>query len=166
MAVPHLAAYCTGKFALTAFSDATRAELARENVAVTTVAPGLLRTGSHLNAQFKGKHAAEFAWFSFSNAMPLVSMSAERAALKIIEACRRGQPSLTLTYAARFAIGANALAPNLIGHAMKMANALLPSPTDTSGDRLQPGRNSREKEPRAFTRHLNAASARNNEQPA
>ncbi|MBV9009832.1 MAG: SDR family NAD(P)-dependent oxidoreductase [Verrucomicrobia bacterium] len=164
--VPHLAPYCAGKFALTGFSDAARAELARDNIAVTTVAPGLMRTGSHVNAGFKGDHSAEFAWFSFSNAMPLLSMSAERAARKIIGACRRGQPSLTLTFAARLAIAGNAVAPNLTGYAMKIANAVLPSPLGHLGDRSLAGRESRDKEPRVFTQHLNAASVKNNEQPA
>ncbi|PZR72659.1 MAG: ketoacyl reductase, partial [Chthoniobacterales bacterium] len=124
----------------------------------------LMRTGSHLNAHFKGEHDAEFAWFSFSNAMPLISMGAERAARKIIAACRRGQPSLTLTFAARLAIAGNAIAPNLTGHAMKVADELLPTSTDDSGDRLQTGWESRSREPRRFTRHLEAATKRNNEQ--
>lgn len=163
IAVPHLAPYCAGKFALTGFSDSVRAELAREGIFVTTVAPGLMRTGSHLNAHFKGKHDAEFAWFSFSNAMPLVSISTERAARKIIAACRRGQPSLILTLAAQFAIAGNAIASNLTGYTMQLANTLLPAPTDQTGDRPQSGAESRSKELRSFTRHLEAASARNNE---
>src|SRR5213595_1194423 len=51
-----------GKVALTGFSDALRAELARDNIHVTTVAPGMMRTGSHVNAKFKGQHNAEFSW--------------------------------------------------------------------------------------------------------
>ena len=101
IAVPHLVPYCTSKFALTGFSDALRAELARDKIYVTTVAPGMMRIGSHVNANFKGKHDAEFAWFATSNGMPLISISAARAARKILAACRRGQPSLTLTFAAR-----------------------------------------------------------------
>src|SRR5204863_9463635 len=46
VAVPHMAPYCASKFALTGFSEAIRAELARDNIQVTTVAPGLMRTGS------------------------------------------------------------------------------------------------------------------------
>src|SRR5213079_3147743 len=80
--VPHLAPYGASKFALTGFSDAIRAELARDNIHVTTVAPGMMRTGSHVNAKFKGKQDIEFAWFSASGA-PLISMDADRAARKI-----------------------------------------------------------------------------------
>src|SRR5205823_6921175 len=103
-------------------SDSLRAELAPNNIYVTTVAPGLMRTGSHMNAQFKGEHDAEFAWFAAASGLPLISMNAERAARKILAACRRGQPSLTLTFAARFGILGSAIAPNLTGLIMRMIN--------------------------------------------
>src|ERR1700693_1766104 len=57
IAVPHMAAYSASKFALTGFSDAIRAELARDNIFVTTVTPGMMRTGSHIHAKFKGEKA-------------------------------------------------------------------------------------------------------------
>jgi short-subunit dehydrogenase len=143
MAVPHLAPYCAGKFALTGFSDAVRAELAADNIHVTTVAPGLMRTGSHMNAQFKGDHDAEFAWFSTASGTPLISMNAERAARKILAACRRGQSSLTLTFAARLAIVSNAVAPNLSASIIKLISRLLPRPVAASGDELRTGWESR-----------------------
>ena len=64
----------------------------------------MMRTGSHVNAKFKGKHENEFAWFATSAGAPLISMDADRAAKKILLRSRRGQPSLTLTFAARGAI--------------------------------------------------------------
>src|SRR5260370_41365881 len=105
-----------------------RNELAREGIEVTAVAPGMMRTGSHVNAKFKGEHAAEFFWFSASAGLPLISMSAERAVAKIVEACRRGQPALTLGMPARAAIIDNAIFPNLFGRAMKLVNRFWPSP--------------------------------------
>jgi short-subunit dehydrogenase len=163
IAVPHLAPYVVGKFALTGFSDSTRAELAAENIHVTTVAPGMMRTGSHVNARFKGDYAAEFAWFSISNGLPLLSMSAERAATKIVAACKRGKSALTLTLAARLAVIANAVAPSLFGEAMKIANRFLPQPSNASGNELKTGWQSRDRAPVLFTRHLERATARNNE---
>src|SRR4029078_2688692 len=127
IAIPHFAPYSASKFALTGFSDAIRAELARDNIQVTTVAPGLMRTGSHVNAKFKGKHDAEFAWFSAGAGAPLISMDADRAARKIIAAFRRGQPSLTLTFGARGAIAGNALFPNLTGYAIKTVTHVSPT---------------------------------------
>ena len=163
--VPHLAPYCAGKFALTGFSDAVRAELARDNIHVTTVAPGLMRTGSHVNAQFKGDHDAEFAWFGTASGLPLISMSAERAARKILAACRRGQSSLTLTLAARLAIIGNAVAPNVTGFMMKMVNHFLPGPVEASGDQLQSGWQSRSPHfpSRWLTGLADAAIEQNNE---
>src|SRR5213596_3195804 len=130
IAMPHFAPYSASKFALTGFSDAIRAELARDNIHVTTVAPGLMRTGSHVNAKFKGRHDDEFAWFAASAGAPLISMNADRAARKILAACRRGQPSLTLTFAARKIVLGNALFPNLTGYLMKFVNRLLPGTAD------------------------------------
>ena len=164
VAVPHLAPYCASKFALTGLSDALRAELARDNISVTTVTPGLMRTGSHLNAKFKGQHAAEFAWFSVSNGMPLISMSGERAGHKILAAARRRQPSLTLTFAARGAVVANALFPNLTGHVMKIGNRFLPGPgSKPDANDARPGRHARRIAPQWITHLADGASARNNE---
>ena len=96
VSVPHLLPYCCAKFAAVGFSEGLRAELRRHGIKVTTVVPGLMRTGSHLNAQFKGKHDQEFAWFALALGVPVLSMSVDRAAAKIISACKRAQPSLTL----------------------------------------------------------------------
>jgi NAD(P)-dependent dehydrogenase (short-subunit alcohol dehydrogenase family) len=166
VAVPHMSPYSASKFALTGFSDSIRAELARDNIRVTTVAPGLLRTGSHVNARTKGQHDAEFAWFAVSASAPVLSMSAERAARKILAACRRGQPSLTLTFAARFAIAGNALFPNLTGYAMRVANRFLPGPAEAGGDEARTGWESRQRNvlPGFLTRLSDAATLRNNEQ--
>lgn len=54
IAVPHLLPYCASKFALTGLSDGLRAELSKDGIRVTTVLPGLMRTGSPYNAWFKG----------------------------------------------------------------------------------------------------------------
>jgi NAD(P)-dependent dehydrogenase (short-subunit alcohol dehydrogenase family) len=161
VAVPHLAAYSASKFALTGFSDAIRAELARDNIFVTTVAPGLMRTGSHVNAKFKGKHDVEFAWFATSAGAPLISMNADRAARKILAACRRGQPSMTLTFAARGAIAGNAVFPNLTGYVMRLVNRLLPTPSAAEGNQSHPGSAVRQLVPDWVTRL--ADKVRNNE---
>src|SRR5215475_10810820 len=163
VAVPHFAPYSASKFALTGFSDAVRTELARDNIQVTTVAPGLMRTGSHVNAKFKGNHDAEFAWFSASAGAPLISMDADRAARKILAACRRGQPSLTLTFAARGAVAGNALFPNLTGYAMKIVNRFLPDAADESGERSRAGSELPRLTPEWMTRLADRATKQNNE---
>jgi NAD(P)-dependent dehydrogenase (short-subunit alcohol dehydrogenase family) len=165
-AVPHLAPYSVSKFALTGFSDAIRTELARDKIYVTTVAPGMMRTGSHVNATFKGKHDIEFAWFAALAGAPLISMNADRAARKILAACRRGQPSLTLTFAARGAILGNALFPNLTGYAMRLVNRFLPKASGAEGNQLRRGSEVRRLIPDWLTRSADKATARNNEEKA
>jgi NAD(P)-dependent dehydrogenase (short-subunit alcohol dehydrogenase family) len=162
-AVPHLAPYSVSKFALTGFSDAVRTELARDKIYVTTVAPGMMRTGSHVNATFKGKHDIEFAWFAALAGAPLISMNADRAARKILAACRRGQPSLTLTFAARGAILGNALFPNLTGYAMRLVNRFLPKASGAEGNQLRGGSEVRRLIPDWLTRSADRATIRNNE---
>jgi NAD(P)-dependent dehydrogenase (short-subunit alcohol dehydrogenase family) len=164
VAVPHMAPYSASKFALTGFSDALRAELARDNIYVTTVAPGMMRTGSHVNAKFKGKHDSEFAWFAASAGAPLVSMNADRAARKILAACRRGQPSLTLTFAARLQIVANALFPNLTGYTMRIVNRFLPSAGDDQASQSRAGSQMRRLTPTWVTCLADRATKKNNEE--
>jgi short-subunit dehydrogenase len=86
LSVPHLLPSSTAKFAAVGFSEGLRAELGRGPVTVTTVVPGLMRTGSHLNARFTGRAGQEFTWFSLGASLPLISMDAERAARQIVTA--------------------------------------------------------------------------------
>jgi NAD(P)-dependent dehydrogenase (short-subunit alcohol dehydrogenase family) len=126
VAVPHLAPYCVSKFALVGLSDVLRAELSLKNISVTTVAPGLLRTGSHKNAFFKGQHRKEFTWFSLGASNPFVSMDADRAAGQILDAARSRRPELTITFGARLAAMAQALLPNVTADLIKLTAWLLP----------------------------------------
>src|SRR5207248_998294 len=139
IAVPHMAAYSASKFALAGFSDAIRPELAQDNIYVTTVTPGLMRTGSQIHAKFKGDRAAEYRWFDRSTKIPFASISADRAARKILNACRHGKPALIVPCSAYFIIVANALFPNLIGRLMKVANRYLPPRVGQSGNEAVSG---------------------------
>ncbi len=142
MAVPHLAPYCASKFALTGLSDSVRAELARYGIAVTTVSPGLMRTGSPMNAHVKGQHEAEYAWFAIADSLPGMSISAERAASQILDACRHGDPELTITLQARAAALLNELTPSLLARVMNAATTMLPGPAGPEGNRPKRGRES------------------------
>jgi NAD(P)-dependent dehydrogenase (short-subunit alcohol dehydrogenase family) len=139
VAVPHMAPYSASKFALVGLSDAFRAELARDNIRITTVTPGMINTGSQVHATFKGDHGAEYTWFSLSSALPFASVDGERAATKIVNACRRGQAALTIGLPARAMIVGNALFPGLTGEIMKLINRLLPGPIGVEGDELKSG---------------------------
>ncbi len=167
VAVPHLAPYSASKFALVGLSEALGVELAREGIRVTTVSPGLLRTGSHVNAKFKGQHAKEFDWFSTSDNFPLDSTSAESAARQIVEACRRGQPVLSFPLTTRVAEIGHAVFPNLTARVLELVNRwVLPAPgTGPGADELRPGEESRSPNttPGWKTGLVDKAAAENNE---
>lgn len=129
---------------------------------MTSVFPGLLRTGSHVQALFKGQRDREFAWFALGSATPLTSASAERAAREIIRACRYGTPQIVISVQAKFMILANALFPNLAAAVSSTVNQTLPA-AGAPGDAL-PGRNIRGKfPPAALTVLPDQASRTNNE---
>ena len=135
IAVPHLAPYCASKFALVGLSKSMRAELVKDGIYVTTVCPGLMRTGGPRHGQFKGNHRAEYAWFSISGALPLVSMNADRAAQKILSACRYGRAEVTLSLPAKLAVTIDALAPGLTAEVTAIAARLLPAPAGMNRSR-------------------------------
>lgn len=145
IAIPHLGPYCASKFALAGLSDGVRAELNQYGIRVTTVTPGLMRTGSPVNIDVKGKHEAEYAWFAIADSLPGLSVSAESAARQIVEACRYGDPEVTITLPARIAMLASTVAPAVVARAMEIANRLLPGPNGVAGDRRKRGRESASK---------------------
>jgi NAD(P)-dependent dehydrogenase (short-subunit alcohol dehydrogenase family) len=164
--VPHLAGYCASKFALTGFSQSVRAELARENVLVTTVCPGLMRTGSIFNAWFKGSHRQEFAWFAVAGSLPLVSIDAGRAAKKIVDAAKHGDTEVVITWLAKLAAAAAGLAPALTARATGLANRLLPDAPEREDTRGFSGWQSGSAwAPSRLTQLSEQAAARNNELP-
>jgi NAD(P)-dependent dehydrogenase (short-subunit alcohol dehydrogenase family) len=154
IAIPHLLPYCTSKFALMGLSDGLRSELAADNILVTTVAPGLMRTGSHVNALMKGRHQEEFAWFAIANALPLFSIDVRKAAQRIVNSCRHGRAKLLITPQARLAQIASALFPGPTAAALKFTARLLPHPAGTEGYRLLPGRQSRSRLTPSFLTRL------------
>jgi short-subunit dehydrogenase len=143
ISLPHLVPYCASKFALVGLSDGLRAELAADDIVVTTVCPGLMRTGSPVNAMFKGRHPQEYAWFAISDSLPLASIDATRAARQIIKACRYGDAELIIGAQAKMAVLIRDAAPELFASAMAFTNQLLPAPASTrDGDEPRPGRES------------------------
>ncbi len=126
ISVPHLVPYSASKFALVGLSEGLRAELKKDGVIVTTVCPGLMRTGSPRNAVFKGRHRAEYAWFSISNALPVSAMKAERAARQIIAACKRGDAEVVLSIQAELVAKFHGLFPGLTADLLGLVNYLLP----------------------------------------
>lgn len=164
LSVPHLLPYNASKFALVGLSEGLRAELIKDNVLVTTVCPGMMRTGSHINAEFKGNNEGEFAWFSIGNALPVTSVSVDKAARQIINAIRRGDAELIISVQAQAAAKFNALFPGVTADLMGIVNMFLPRATP---DQKQPklGRESDSwMSPSILTKLSDVQIRRNNEQ--
>jgi NAD(P)-dependent dehydrogenase (short-subunit alcohol dehydrogenase family) len=139
LGIPHMAPYCASKFALAGLSSALTPELATDNIVVTTVCPGLMRTGSPFNASFKGQHHAEFAWFAIADSLPLLSTSGRRAAAQIVDALRHGDAELVITWAAKLGAMAAALMPNTVALAVQAVTLLMPGPVSSAGDERRSG---------------------------
>jgi NAD(P)-dependent dehydrogenase (short-subunit alcohol dehydrogenase family) len=134
VAAPHLLPYSCAKAAVGALAEGLHAEAGPAGVSVTAVHPGLMRTGSHLAADFGGDRSAEFAWFSALAGTPLVSMDARRAADRIVTAVQRRRTRLVLTPAAKAADITHGVAPALTTRLTALAARTLPSaPHNGSG---------------------------------
>jgi short-subunit dehydrogenase len=111
LGVPHLLPYSCAKSAVAALAEGLHAEEGAAGVSVTAVHPGLMRTGSHLQAEFGGQAEQEFAWFSALSGTPVLSMDAERAAARIVRGVQRRRPRVVLTPAAKAADIFHGIAP-------------------------------------------------------
>jgi NAD(P)-dependent dehydrogenase (short-subunit alcohol dehydrogenase family) len=164
VAVPHLAPYTASKFALVGLSDALRAELASDNIQVTTVVPGLMRTGSPVNAFFKGHHRAEYTWFSIFDSLPVTSVHAETAARQVLESVRHGDSILVISPQARAAIILQALFPKTTAGIAKLAARLMPRPEPRRGEISRSGWESQSDwSPSALTRLSDQVVVENNQ---
>ncbi len=129
MAVPHLLPYTASKFALTGYSEGLHAELRAKGIRVTTVCPGLMRTGSHVLAKFVGDVEKEKAWFDLGATTPGAAASVQHAARRIRNAQRAGTAEITITPQAWLAARVTGLAPGLTALASSLANEhILPAP--------------------------------------
>jgi short-subunit dehydrogenase len=163
VSVPHLLPYCGSKFALTGLSEGLRSELCKDGILVTTVIPGLMRTGSPRNAFFKGQHEREYAWFSISDSLPGLSMSAEAAAERIISAMQFGEAEVVLTLPAWLAVRFHGVFPGLTADILGLVNRLLPGPGGI-GKQRAPGKESESwAAPSVLTTLTEHAARRNNE---
>ena len=162
-AVPHMLPYAASKFALVGLSNGLRTELAQDGILVTTICPGLMRTGSPRNATFKGQHRKEYAWFSIGDSLPLVSMDVTAAARKILLACQRGDGEVIVTGPGNLAVWLQTLAPNLMTEFLALVNHILPE-MGGIGQRAAKGYESEsELSPSWLTKLGDKAAVQNNE---
>lgn len=147
MAVPHLLPYSASKFAALGFSQGLHAELRGKGILVTTVCPGLMRTGSHTHALFTGDRDREYRWFSLGASLPGISISARSAARKIVAATAEGCTEITITPQAAVAATLAQALPACTAALMHWVTKLvLPKAVSGGRNTLLPGRDVRGKE--------------------
>jgi NAD(P)-dependent dehydrogenase (short-subunit alcohol dehydrogenase family) len=127
--VPHLLPYVASKFALTGFSEGLHAELRHKGIRVTTVCPGLMRTGGEVHARFTGQADKEKTWFSIAARTPILSASVKHAANRIYHAVANGRAEITITPQAWLAARIHGLCPETTQFAASLIHHfLLPAP--------------------------------------
>jgi hypothetical protein len=122
-----------------------------------------MRTGSPRNADFKGQHTKEYAWFKLSDSLPGSSISAQRAARRIVGACVHGEAEVILGLPAKVAARIYALAPGLSAEILAAANRLLPAP-GSDGDEIRKGYESETEFTQSWITGLTRAAERENNQ--
>ena len=133
VSVPHLLSYASAKFAVVGLSEGLHAELAHEGIDVITVAPGLMRTGSHINAIAKGdKHKEEYTLFSLIDTLPGSSIDVKRAAKQVVNATKRGDTELIITASAQILARLHGAFPGVITDILTIATRFLPEGQGTA----------------------------------
>ena len=125
--IPHLLSYSSAKFAVVGLSEGLHAELAEEGIDVLTVSPGLMRTGSQVNAVTKGdKNQEEYTLFALIDTSPISSISVQRAAKQVVRATKRGDTELTITAVAQILSRLHGAFPGFITDIMTLSTRFLP----------------------------------------
>jgi NAD(P)-dependent dehydrogenase (short-subunit alcohol dehydrogenase family) len=129
-AMPHMLPYVASKFALVGFSEGLHAELRHKGIRVTTVCPGLMRTGGEAHADYTGQTKKEQRWFTLAARTPILTASVRHAARKIYSAVAAGRAEITITPQAWLAARLVGLAPETTQYLASVANhLLLPAPS-------------------------------------
>jgi NAD(P)-dependent dehydrogenase (short-subunit alcohol dehydrogenase family) len=122
IAVPHMLPYSAAKFALVGFSEGLHAELRGKGIRVTTVCPGLMRTGGEDHAQFVGDVEFERRWFDFAAKTPGIAVTTQYAASVIYRAVEQGRAEITISPQAWLAARFGGLAPETLQLAIALTN--------------------------------------------
>jgi hypothetical protein len=96
-----------------------------------------MRTGSAVQAKFKGKQRQESAWFSTAASMPLITISAERAARQVVDAIRQGRSERILSTTANILARFQGAFPGLVPNIMALVNRMLPSAAPSESTSIQ-----------------------------
>ncbi|WDE02295.1 SDR family oxidoreductase [Thalassomonas actiniarum] len=89
--VPYRTGYCAAKHAMMGFFDALRAEVARENIYVSTVTPGFIRT--NISNKALNGDGSEFGKMDQDIQ---AGMDVAQAASKIVKGWKKGRPEIAV----------------------------------------------------------------------
>lgn len=130
VSVPYLLPYNASKFAAVGLGEGLRAELGPQGITVTTLVPGLMRTGSYLNAMFSGEaggRRAMYKVFSALSSLPILTADVDIAARAFVGAIRRGEATFVYPPQYKLVALAHGVVPDLVIGAMGLSDRLLPS---------------------------------------
>lgn len=163
MSPPHILSYTTGKFALVGYSEGLGVELAKDGICVTTVCPGLLRTGSMVNATFKGQHRKEYGWFAAGASLPLLSIDSAEAARRILDAIARGRREFIFPNVWKGIVAGHEMFRDTSLAVMGQVNRFFPAPGGIGAESRLGSESESAFTRSAITRANREAAARNNE---
>lgn len=176
VAFPHLLPYVASKFAVVGWSQGLRAELAAKGIRVTTVNPGIMRTGSYIQARYTGDTQKEFNWFAAGGTLPLSATNASAAARKIVRGLINNSAEIGIGLQAIVASRLVNVSPELSAVLLQAANAFLPDAPAASeqnpatqfweADRSIPGKAYRGSLPGVLEHFGNRSIDRYNQEPA
>jgi NAD(P)-dependent dehydrogenase (short-subunit alcohol dehydrogenase family) len=135
ISVPYLLPYNAAKFAAVGLGEGLRAELHDEGITVTTIVPGLMRTGSYVNALFSGDsdgRESAYRVFSALSSLPILTGDAGAAARTFIRAIRRGDAFVMYPPQYNLVARMHGLAPATTMAAMGLADRLMPKTGNAS----------------------------------
>src|SRR5690606_25400408 len=108
------------------FSEGITTELRKHNIFVTTIIPGLMRTGSYINALFQLGDRKMFKIFSAISSAPLLTITAKKAARLTIRAIKGKSPRKVLGFPAKVLIELHHFFPGTLIRIMAFVTKFFP----------------------------------------
>jgi len=125
--IPWMLPYSASKAALLGWSQGLHHDLAREGIAVTTVAPWLMRTGGPINGTYKGSaKKATFTAFALADVTPLLAVDPRAAARTIVRGLLRRRAMVFVGLQSRLVALVNGLAPGAMSTVLSWIASALP----------------------------------------
>jgi hypothetical protein len=119
-----------------------------------------MRTGSQLNAYFKGKNREEYTWFTLLGSIPPMSMDARRAARQIVRATQLGKAEVVLSFPAKLMAKFHGLFPGVTANMLGLMNRFLPTAAPLEGLDRKTGKESQTPISTSFLTALSQKAAR------